>query len=492
MDALNYYEKVEDYESIVSILWKLYERTSYDLSLYVIGIFERAPAKVFGRVDFFAAMHLHTLLCLNRLDEFNVQAKRYEKKLLSLPKDDSFRNNTLGGVYFFWGYMRFLMSATDDNYDFDVYLAKAADCLIKSSAEHNRTLVAPLGPWGSAAGSAKTGAPQKFVDAAARLMNYTPFCFNSARGLDDLCRGELKFYQGEIRAAELLFIQALEQGQRCRQFETIHRALFYIMRIAIAQGDRTKVEQMQKDTAALLEEENYSRRFITYDITLGLYACAIHQFEMIPNWLKGKFTPYSHAYFIENFGNQIKARYCYLTKNYHPLLSYIRELKQRESILYGRIEMLAMEACIHYKMKNIPAAIAALQTAYETASPNNIKWPFIELGKDMNTLTRNALKADCNIPHEWLKNINRKASSYAKQHSSLISNYNNKDGITALSPRESEILSSLHNGLSRPEVANNLGLSLNTINSAVIRIYSKLSASNIADAVRIATEHKLV
>jgi DNA-binding NarL/FixJ family response regulator len=154
--------------------------------------------------------------------------------------------------------------------------------------------------------------------------------------------------------------------------------------------------------------------------------------------------------------------------------------------------MLAIEACVHYKMKDNASAFTVLQTAYETASPNNIKWPFIELGKDMNTLTRNALKADCNIPQEWLKDINRKASSYAKQQSSLISNYNHIDGITALSPRESEILRSLHSGLSRPEVANNLGLSLNTINSAVTRIYSKLSANNIADAVRIATEYKLV
>ncbi|MCL2690208.1 MAG: LuxR C-terminal-related transcriptional regulator, partial [Chitinispirillia bacterium] len=496
MDALSCYEKTGDYESIVSIFWELLGvNTSQDFAIYAAGIFHRAPSEVFHRVTFFAAMHLCTLLCLTRWQEFFTLAESYEEKFLSLPKDDAFRNHNLGIIYFFKGFGRFLMSTADERYDFDEYYAKAADSLTKPPADLLKTDAASFGAWVSSVGSAKKDAPQKFLEAVIRTEKNAGGRIGGANGASDLCHGELKFYQGKIDAAEFLFVLALEQGRRNKQFEIIHRALFYIMRIAIAKGDREKVEQTLRDTALLLEMENYSRRFITYDITKGFYACAINRSEMTPDWLKGKFTPYGHSYFIENFGNQIKARYCYLTKDYYPLLSYIKELKQRESVLYGRVEMLAMEACVLYKMKNNEAAFAALQTACETAYPNDIKWPFIELGKEMNTLLSHVLKSkkECNVPYEWLKSVSRKSSSYAKQQALLISNCKSKDAeITALSLKESEILHSLHSGLSRTEAAAALGLSLNTINSAVVRIYGKLSANNIADAVRIALENKLI
>jgi DNA-binding NarL/FixJ family response regulator len=110
----------------------------------------------------------------------------------------------------------------------------------------------------------------------------------------------------------------------------------------------------------------------------------------------------------------------------------------------------------------------------------------------MRTLANSALNTPCKIPYKWLENISRKASFYAKQQSSLIPSNKHADGITALSPKESEILHNLYNGLSRPEVANKLGVSINRINSAANKIYKKLNANNIADAVRVATEHKLV
>ncbi len=90
----------------------------------------------------------------------------------------------------------------------------------------------------------------------------------------------------------------------------------------------------------------------------------------MPAWLREKFAPYNHAYFVENLGNQIKARYHYLVRNYAPLLAYIRDMQRRESILYGRVEMLALKACIHYRMKDGPAAFSALCQAYEEGCPN--------------------------------------------------------------------------------------------------------------------------
>jgi len=500
MDALNYYEKVGDYETIVSIFWGLLGHTSYDFAFYTAGIFERAPAEVFDRVDFFAAMHLYNLLCLVRWKEFFNLAVKYEQKLLSLPEDDTFRNNTLGIIYFFWGFVRFLLSTMDDRYDFDAYYIKAADCLSKSSTKLLWTHVASFGAWFSAVGSSKKDAPQQFLNAVIRTEKDAANCIGGANGTGDLCRGELKFYQGDLRAAEPLFFQSLEQGRKNSQQEIMHRSLFYIMRIAVAQGDRAKAEQTLRDLRVLLEETNYSRRFITYDIALGWYYCVIRQFGMVPDCLKSEFTTYGHAYFINNFGNQITARYYYLKRNFLPLLIYIKELKQRESVLYGRVEMLAMEACVHYQMKNKPAAWVALKEAYETAAPNDIIMPFIELSKDMRTLIAAALREQmdsssqvCGIPRLWLESIKHKATSYAKNQSMFINEhktYNSDNRV--LSAREHDVLSDLYHGFSQSEIASKRSLSINTVKMITKGIYEKLHVHKISDLIRIAAEQRLV
>ena len=505
LDALSYYEKVCDYESIVSLLWELCEHTSYDLSLYVIGIFERAPAEVFDRVNFFAAMHLYTLLCLNRWKEFNTLAESYEKKFLTLPDNDVFRNYTLGVIYFFWSYARFLMCSFDDRYDFDVYLGKAAECLTKPSSGLFQTLVAPLGSWGSAVGNTRTGAPQEFVEATIRLMQHVSSCFNSTSGLDELCRGELKFYQGDFRAAEPIFYQALEQGRKYKQFEVVQRSLFYILRMSILQGKREKAAQPLKDLEPLLAENEYSRRFITHDIVLGWYYCFIRQYETVPEWLKGDFSPYCHAYFIENFGNQIKARYCYLARDFQPLLSYIKEMKQRESILYGKIEMLATEACVHYQMGNKAAAWVALKEAYDAAAPNDIITPFIELGKDMRTLATAAIRNMSDhaeseetasiivIPRAWLESVRYRATSYAKIQSVFISEYMKTGGTgSVLTARERDILSDLYQGLSHPEIAGKRNLSVSTVKMITKIIYEKLDVHKMSELIKKTAELKLV
>jgi LuxR family maltose regulon positive regulatory protein len=171
-------------------------------------------------------------------------------------------------------------------------------------------------------------------------------------------------------------------------------------------------------------------------------------------------------------------------------------MKQRESCLLGRIELLAIEACVHYKMKDREKAFTVLSDAYETASPNELTMPFIELGKDMRTLTASAIRgSESRIPKPWLETINRKAASYAKRQSHAILEYRQANRLTdsiVFSPREKEILGDLSHGLSRAEIAASRGLSVNTVKMVINMVYSKTGAENLADLIRIAVEQKLI
>ena len=495
-DSLGYYEKNKDYESIVSIFADFYSHIPGNLALYTIDIIKRAPQETFDRVDFFAALHLSVLFSLGRWEELFAKAEYYEQKFLSLPTDNALRNHTLIYIYYFSGTARMLISNTDNRYDFDVYFSKMAECLTNPSTERFRNSIIPLGPWANLASSSEQNAPQRYIDALTRATQSISHQIKGITGYDDLCKGELLFYQGDIHASEFLIAQALSSAAANKQFDIMHRALLYIMRIAVLQGKRKKAEQALKDIAAGLDEKKYASRFVTYDIALGWYYYLLRCPQLVPDWLKCDFAPYANAFFIENFGNQLKARYHYLTKNFPPLLSYISEMKQRESALFGRVEMLAIEACAFYQAGDKTGAFTVLGEAYKTASENNIIMPFIELGKDMRTLTsaiiRNTYGA---IPNQWLKTINQKSSIYAKYQSLVIADYkkeNDSDNTVTLSNRETKVLRDLYNGLSRTEIAVNQELSINTIKMIINSIFEKLCANNIVDAIRITAERKLM
>jgi len=497
VDALLSYEKIGDYESIVSILFTSPVEFLQNNAPHIVKIFDRAPEKIFDSVDFSAAIYIHSLVCNGEWQEAYALIRHYEAKYLQWPEDSAFRNHMLGYIYYIAGALRMVLCTADDRYDFDIYFAKQYECLKnfpvnpKCWYQHTATL------WTGLAGSARAGALQEYADTLKRSMRYIENCIaDFGVGLDDLCQGELFFYQSDIREAEFTFARTMERARGARQYKIVSRALFYIMRIAVYQGDYAKLELALKDVERQLAYNEYSFRFLTYDIVVGWYYYTLCLPERIPDWLKEKFAYRVYANASENFGNYIKAKYAYLTKNYTDLLDYLEKKKRPGTILYERVESLAMEACVHVKMNNTQAALRALQEAYEAAQPNGIVMPFIELGKDMRTLL--GLAADCPecaIPSAWLKSIKQRASAYFRNQSLIISGHkkiHRIDNKIQLSPRETGILHDLHDGLSRSEIAAKRALSVNTVKLHINNIYNKLGARNRADIFRIAAEHNLV
>src|SRR5207248_2395258 len=65
-------------------------------------------------------------------------------------------------------------------------------------------------------------------------------------------------------------------------------------------------------------------------------------------------------------------------------------------------------------------------------------------------------------------------------------------GRMRLSPRESEVLGLLSDGMSVPAIAAHLRVSLSTAKSYVARLYEKLGATNRAQALMTAMRHGLI
>jgi len=495
IDALSYYEKTGDYKSIVNMFIGVASQIPYDIACYTSEILGRAPPEAFDTVLYLASTHMRTIMCQGLWEEAIRLAELYETRLNNLP-DSEFKRHALSGVYYCWAISRSSLCLTDDIYDFDLIYEKQSKCFT-SPFDPGNLITRSQGPWACIVGSSAHGSVQNYIDAAKRSNEHlSSWYINFDSGDDALLYGEYKFYQSELSEAESNFKCTINRARERKRPYFAHRALFYMLRIAVSQGNYAQTQHILKEMKTLLDDPNYYARFTDYDITLCWYYCALGIPENTPEWLKENFSLYAYATFIENYANQMKGRYCYVTRNYSQLLSYIHDMKQRESFLFGRVEMMAIEACIQYKMKEKEKAYNTLKEAYLTSSPNNIIMPFIELGKDMRTLTVFALKkSGGKIPKSWLEEINRKSAAYAKRLAHIVTEYKQAFGLThiaVISPRESEILSDLSQGLSRAQIAASRNLSINTVKMLINNVYMKLGAENLAEAIRIAAERKIV
>ena len=495
IDAISYYEKIGDYASIVAILFAMSVQIPPDIAKYVSEILDRAPIEAFDTVEFLAVVHMRCYLCRGNWEKSAELAEFYEARFTSLDDEDPIKIRTLSRIYFSWGYLRGLMCTMDDKFDFVQYVKKFC-ALVSRLDDPGIFPIFHPGAWMNRAGTSRKGSPDDYIKELSEKMTLLKVHIPGFKsGQAELARGELKFYQGNLRSAEHLFVRALVPARDYGEHGIVHLALLYSLRLSVVQGDYIQAEQAMNEMKGQLEVKEFSGCYNNYDISLAWYYYILGMPEKIPDWLKLDFSAYGHASFAENFANQAKARYCYLTRNYPPLLAYIQEMMQRESHLFGRVEMLAIEACIHYKMKDKKEAYNVLTEAYEASHPNGIIMPFIELGKDMRTLTGAALKDSVNIPKTWLENINRKAAYYAKRQVGFVLRYNQSNlttnGIT-LSPRETDILHDLSHGLTRVEIAAGRDLSVNTVKMVINNIYSKLGAENLADLIRIAVKQKMI
>jgi LuxR family maltose regulon positive regulatory protein len=428
------------------------------------------------------------------LEDINKRIEKY-----SALSSSAFNNRVLCGTYTALGVVQYLMAPRTDRYDFDAPLEKAAHYYkLSPYTESGSVTKVTLSALISKVGTTRSGAMEEYIDGVARLIPHMADILDGCMsGLDDLARGELQFYKADLKNSVKFLGQALHKAEEKKQYEVKNRALFYLLRIAVAQGDFQEIQRLLKDLNTQLEIKEYSTRFITYDIILSWYYSILNQSNLIAHWvLSGDFGKSSIGIFKEDFGNLVKAKFYYLDKRYHEVLSFIESKPAFSEVLFGKLEIKLLAAACQYQLKNRDASMAALREAYDLALSNNLMMPFIELGKDMRTLTRVAMRdKNCGIPIQWLELINRKSATYAKQLLLVLSEYkkaNNIENNAQLSEREMEILRDLYKGLSRAEIAANHDLSITTVKMVLNTVYAKLGASSLADVIRIAIKRNLI
>jgi len=498
IDTVSYYERAGDYDKIIDLItMEQPQQIPYDTAEFLLQVLENAPNGAFDDVLFYHGVHLRIIMGLGRVREAVDIANETVKEYMKKPETPE-NCCILSCLYAALGLSWWRISPHVDTYDFDKYFEKEYHYYQKFPFVFSGPSSSQSVPtYACVVGTARKGAIEEYIEALARSVSFAAKSMNGCMsGMDTLARGELYFYQADLRKAEITVKNALQEAVDHDQYDVRNRALFYLLRIYLALGKYDQVQSVIEQLEAQLEIKGYDMRQITFDIITSWYYGLMNRLGMTAGWLNDDFAEGALGGYLVDFANLVKAWMFYNTKRYEALLNFVQNESGLTRFLYGRIEVGILEALCHYQLKNREAAYEALEAAYKLSVTNDLPMPFIELGKDMRTLTSSAKKyGKCKIPVEWLDNINRRSATYAKHLNGVIGEYRKANGLddeVNLSSREQEILADLCTGLSRSEIAAQHGLSINTVKAVLNIIYLKLGAHNNADAVRIAVERNLL
>jgi LuxR family maltose regulon positive regulatory protein len=350
---------------------------------------------------------------------------------------------------------------------------------------------------------AEPGEIDAYINACAAAIPYTSVSIGGYLfGADVLSRAELAYYQGDLNKAEQFAREAVYRGREKKQYEIENRALLYLMRIGLHRGDAAGVRELERQMRALLEKDEYVNRYIIYDIIMGHFYVRLGLTGKVAPWIRQEREEGETNAQFRGFDTLVKV-FCLVVEKKYPAALQALKLAQVKSevrtFLLGVLEMAALEAVIRHRLGDGEGAFAALKKAYDTAKPNALNMPFIELGEHMSSLTGAFLKAHPEnsgggIPGEWLQTIRRNASASAKKHSLVRVQYTGRETPASadFSQHELAILGSLSLGRTGEEIAGDMNISVKMVKSAIRSLYVRLGVTNRTGAIRIATERGLL
>jgi LuxR family maltose regulon positive regulatory protein len=496
MDAISYYEKAGAYGKIFEVVNHIFPLIlSSRIARFLKEILDRAPEKIYREYPPAWILYSRILLALEQFEKatnfLNGIIKTLEEEEMT-----QFHYRVLTGCYVNLGIIGMFTSLHTRDYTYARHFEKACYYYRLSAYPISGSItVFTLAPNQCRVNVPERGEIEKSLEAITETTRYLSEVLGGCSyGLDDLCHGELAYARTEVSAAEGFFLRSLTKAREKGQYEIEHRALFYLLRIALFRGDLERIRKYFDQMESLLEKTDFLNRYVYHDIYTGWFYVQIGLLEKTAPWLKNDYEGSDLNSLAFGFETLVRAKYYLSEKRYRAALTAIESRKSSYSMmgyLMGIIMSDAVSAICRYRLQDKSGAIRALESAWDQASPNGLDMIFIEMGREMRALTAAALKDPCcRIPRDWLEKVQRTASAYAKKVFAVSEAYQTlKQGrqeSAGLSAWELEVLTGLSQGFTREEIAEASAISVNTVKSVIRSIYAKLGAVNRADAIRIA------
>ena len=507
-DAVNYYAKSNQYDQMLDILLSHPFKLPYDSCEYFLSILEKLDPDDNERNNRSILLLKNLFIPLlymgmGRFDDARNRSFDIIKKWEHA--DEPMASYLLYTAYSNLAYIKTYTCTVTHDYDFPKYLKKAVGYFKQSSTQP----VGVAGPFsvvdirsyaclvGEGAELSEFDVFQKAADDAAVFIEET--YHNMYHGYAELLACELAFFRNQVDLARKHAYSAVVKARGKKQYSIEVFAQYYLLRIAVHEGDYQLVKETLRQVSAHLNNPDFWNRQQLYDLLTGSFYAYIGLPEMVPSWIIDYEKDTTTEVRIPVRELVASVGYMIASKKYKQALamlcnSYPRDPQER--FHFGEMAFSLLLAVAQLQTGNNPEAIKAFEKAYAMSFNGEFEIHFIELGSSFHKLAVAASKQEsCIIPEAWLKATDRKASIYAKKADAIVNSIKREKNIedsVSLSDRERDVLNDLYLGLSREEIAANRYISINTVKKILQSIYIKLDANNNVDAIRIAMEKRLI
>ena len=326
------------------------------------------------------------------------------------------------------------------------------------------------------------GSLRELSEMLSQTVGYAEFADGCGTGCDSLALAEYALETGNFADVERHSIQAAVKADAMSQTCVSICAKFCLIRLRIVQGRVSEALDLLAQLQCDVSKMNKSIYNTTVDLCKGYVFASIGYPEQIPSWLlTGDMTASDLFYQGIAFNYLVYGKAVMASKKYIELEALTAEFEKNFSLYSNQLGFIhngIFMAAAKCKLYGVAVGSAVLAAVLNEARADRLVMPFVE-----------------SAPHilEMLQWINQKdpGNAYVGSILSLCRKYAGLIGSVAhpsasLSPRETELLALMAEGLNRRQIAEHLCITEETAKSHMKNIYQKLEVNSKVAAIQIA------
>ncbi len=307
---------------------------------------------------------------------------------------------------------------------------------------------------------------------------------------------QLAYEWNNLEIARQQITLALELARRFSQEDVLARASLFLARLLYARGEASQA--MQRLTALAAQMQH--RPFLLRDIYAGQARLALASGDLVSAQQQiSASAQYSDADNFFHRQDQALLNARLLIAQNRPdealiLLSTWQAEAQERGLARSLLEILILQALAYQAQKETAQARQSLLRALALARPEGYQRLFLDEGPALYELLLTFLPGihDKQLAAYARDLLQASAHEQAARASASAVPVAEPALIEQLSPQERRVLRLLAAGLSNPEIANELVVSVNTIKTQVQSIYYKLGVNSRQEAREAARRLRLV